>query len=290
MPIRDSYINVRGLSFHYRDWGGEGRDVLLLHGLASNARFWDLVAPFLNEFHVVAVDQRGHGLTDKPDSGYEFPSFSDDATGIIESLGLKQTLLVGHSWGGNVGMQLAADYPQLLSGLVCIDGGIIDPSAKPGATWEETEKALTPPDFASMKLTWETFLNRAKKWGSYLQWSEHAEDFLKNNFEVQPDGYVVPRLQREKHMRIVRAIWDQRVSRLYPDITCPVLLMPARRNNPSESERSWQETKEIEVERAMKLMPNARMVWMEDSVHDVPIQRPEEVAQVIKDAVSEGFF
>ena len=290
MPVSDSYVTVDGLSFHYRDWGTEGRDVLLLHGLASNARFWDMLAPLLSDFRIVAVDQRGHGLTDKPEGGYEFSSFSSDVAGVIDGLGLKRPLVVGHSWGGNVAVQLASDHPDLLSGLVCIDGGIIDPSAHPGATWEKTAKALTPPDFRSMRMTWDDFLERGKNWGPNSLWRKHAEDFLKNNFEVRPDGYVLPRLRLDKHMLIVRALWDQKVSGLFPGLHCPVLLMPARQSSPPESERRWQERKEIEVEQAAKLIPNARVVWMEDSVHDVPIQRPVEVAQAIKDAVSEGFF
>ena len=162
----------------------------------------------------------------------------------------------------------------------------IDPSRNPAPPG----RTLTPPDFGGMRLTWDSLLEQSKSWGPNSRWRENAEAFLKNNFEVQPDGYVLPRLRFDKHMLIVRALWDQKVSRLFPGILCPVLLMPARQSVPSESERSWQETKEIEVQGASKLIPNTRVVWMEDSVHDVPVQRPVEVAQAIKDAVSEGFF
>ena len=74
---KDKYASANGLRLHYRDWGGSGQPLVLLHGLASTCRIWDLVAPILAEdFSVVALDQRGHGLSDKPDHGYDFASVS----------------------------------------------------------------------------------------------------------------------------------------------------------------------------------------------------------------------
>ena len=85
----DCYIDLRGLPFHYRDWGGTGRPVLLLHGLASTCHIWDLVAPLLaEEFRVVALDQRGHGLSAQVEDGYDFATVSGDAAAFIKSSGM----------------------------------------------------------------------------------------------------------------------------------------------------------------------------------------------------------
>ncbi|MQF49073.1 alpha/beta hydrolase [SAR202 cluster bacterium AC-647-N09_OGT_505m] len=288
---QDFYIELEGLTFHLLDYRGNGRDLLLLHGLASNARFWELAAPYLaKEFRVLALDQRGHGASSKPDNGYDFQTVSADVASIVNALGLERPILVGHSWGGNVGMQVAADYPGLLAGLVCIDGGTIEPSAAIGATWEETEKALAPPDFAAMHLDWDVFLERAKTRGRGALWGDHLEMFYRANFEVQPDGTVLPRLRRELHLLIVRALWEQGVSNLYSKITCPVLIMPARRDEETFPSPGDKATKEAQVEYALKGLTNARLIWMEDSIHDVPIQRPAEVAQAIRTAEKEGFF
>ena len=70
---RDEWVTVDGLSFHYRDWGGSGQPLLLLHGLASTCHIWDMVAPILAENHaVIALDQRGHGESAKPHHGFDF--------------------------------------------------------------------------------------------------------------------------------------------------------------------------------------------------------------------------
>ena len=59
----DEWVTVDGLSFHYRDWGGSGRPLMLLHGLASTCHIWDMVAPILaQDYSVIALDQRGRPL------------------------------------------------------------------------------------------------------------------------------------------------------------------------------------------------------------------------------------
>src|SRR5438552_915067 len=71
-----------GLALHYRDWGGAGRPIVLLHGLASSSRIFDLLAPLLRPYgRVVALDARGHGESAKPDDGYDFPSIVADVAG-----------------------------------------------------------------------------------------------------------------------------------------------------------------------------------------------------------------
>jgi pimeloyl-ACP methyl ester carboxylesterase len=287
---RDATVELQNLSFHYRDFGGSGRDIVLLHGLASNAVFWDLCASFLQEqLHVLALDQRGHGSSAKTDGGYDFPTVARDIAGFIETLNLQTPILVGHSWGGNVAMQVAADYPDLLSGLVCIDGGTIEPSASAGATWEKTEQALAPPHFPSRKVQWDQMVQR-NQGRTDVQWKDGGLAFLEANFDVQNDGTVLPNLSYEHHMLIVRAIWDQKVSTLFPRIQVPVLLMPARRDNKDADSTGRRSEKEANYNKAASLLQTTQLVWMEDSIHDVPLQRPEEVSQSILDAVRDGFF
>ena len=187
-------------------------------------------------------------------------------------------------------MQVAADHPDILAGLVCIDGGTIEPSAAPGATWEQTEIALAPPDFVAMHMSWDAFLERATRRATAGMWGGRLESFLRANFEITPDDTVLPRLRREMHMRIVRAIWDQKVATLYPRITCPVLLMPARSDSEGGSSAGDSAEKEAAIVKAVAGLPQARVAWMEDSIHDVPVQRPSLVAQTILDAEADGFL
>ena len=90
-------------------------------------------------------------------------------------------------------------------------------------------------------------------------------------------------------MKIIDAMWDHRPSEIYSSVTCPVLLMPARQDGEgAEDDRGFRQEKSIA--KAESLLPVSKTVWMEDSVHDVPLQRPELVAQVIEDYLRNGFF
>src|SRR5262245_32181372 len=126
MPPTDTFITSNSLRLHLRDWGGPDTTppILLVHGLASNARIWDLAAPLLAaDFRVAAIDQRGHGLSDKPADDYSIVTIAGDLAGAIAALGWARPLVVGHSWGANVALQLAADRPEMPGGIVLLDGG-----------------------------------------------------------------------------------------------------------------------------------------------------------------------
>ena len=83
------------VQLHYVDWGGEGAPVLLVHGLGSTLHIWDLVAPLLTAGRrVVALDLRGHGLSEKPDHGYDFATIAADVEAFVHALGLHTPLSV----------------------------------------------------------------------------------------------------------------------------------------------------------------------------------------------------
>ena len=158
-PATDNFVNLNGLRFHYREYAGpglrpegfgvsaqpnaqpEGRPIVLLHGLASNSRWWLLVGPLLaRRFRVLALDQRGHGESDKPDDGYDFATVTGDLAAFVDALELERPVVVGHSWGGEIALEYAATYPERAAGAVLVEGGFMEVSARPGATWERTQE------------------------------------------------------------------------------------------------------------------------------------------------------
>src|SRR5919201_5850693 len=100
----------RSIELAYRDWPGDGQPIVLLHGLSSSSRIWDQVAARLApRWRVVALDQRGHGRSDKPDEGYDFETIVADDRAALAALAAERPVLVGHSWGGNAALQYAVD-------------------------------------------------------------------------------------------------------------------------------------------------------------------------------------
>lgn len=292
---RDEYTRYGGLRMHVRNWGGEGRPVVLLHGLASTCRIWDFVAPILSRnFSVIAVDQRGHGDSGKPERGYDFASVSGDVAALLAGRGLgfenRRPVVVGHSWGADVALELAVARPELLQGIVFVDGGTIDASAR-YATLDDALTQMAPPDFRGT--TREQFLERVRSGGQWAtlidQRGQAAEEIIMGNFETLDDGTIRAKLSRENHLRIIEALWEHRPRELYADVTCPVLMLPARqRGNPDAYERTLGRSESIAA--AERLLPRSKTVWLEDSIHDVPVQRPELVAETIREHIQSGFF
>jgi 2-(acetamidomethylene)succinate hydrolase len=101
---------------------GDGPLMLFFHGITANsATLMPLAARFSDRFTTVAVDQRGHGLSDKPESGYEAEDYADDIAALIRALGRGPAILVGHSLGARNSAVAAAKYPELVRSVVAID-------------------------------------------------------------------------------------------------------------------------------------------------------------------------
>lgn len=107
-------LNVRG--------SGSGPLMLFFHGITSNsAVFTPLMARLSDRFTTIAVDQRGHGLSDKPESGYEANDYADDIVSLIRTLDRGPAILVGHSLGARNSVTAAARYPDLVRSVIAID-------------------------------------------------------------------------------------------------------------------------------------------------------------------------
>ncbi len=117
---------VRGLRFHFLEWGDPGAPpVLLLHGGNQSAHSWDLVSLHLaDRYHVYALDQRGHGDSEwTRDQDYSIVAKAADALAFIEDQGLDSPIVVGHSMGGRVTMELTRIAPDVPRGVVLVDVG-----------------------------------------------------------------------------------------------------------------------------------------------------------------------
>ena len=289
---QDQWAQYGELLMRCRDWGGAGQPLVLLHGLASTCRIWDLTAPILaRHFAVTAIDQRGHGDSAKPPHGYDFATVAQDVAAMLKARSLDRPVLAGHSWGADVALELAAAQPQLLRGLVFVDGGTIDASARYN-TLDDALTQMAPPDFTGITPT--QFMQRIRtssgQWAALLdRLGQPAEDLILANFDTLPDGTLRSKLSRENHLQIIQALWHHHPQDLYPKVPCPVLLMPARqKSNPDAYERTLARAESIAA--AERLLPRSKTVWLEDSIHDVPLQRPELVAETIRQHIANGFF
>lgn len=274
VPWRDGRIELA-----YRDWAGEGEPIVLLHGLASSSRIWDQVAARLApRWRVLAFDQRGHGRSDKPHGGYDFETVVGDLGGGLSALGVERPLVVGHSWGGNVALDFAVNGRPRPRGLALVDGGFIELSRR--MSWAEAEVRLRPPDLVMP----ETDFRARMRERLGPRWSPDWEAATMANFWIDERGYIQRNLSIENHMRILGELYRHRPSELFGRVECPVLLVPADPPGDAERDADWRRDREELIslaERTLGGPPAARTVWMRETVHDVPLHRPDELAGLL---------
>jgi pimeloyl-ACP methyl ester carboxylesterase len=132
-PERNRTLTSLGLRLHVAEWGDPAAEpVLLLHGFYDHVHAFDLLAPLLAErFRVVCYDARGHGESEWPDS-YSWQTDVLDAIHVLRDLG-RPAHIVGHSRGGGLATDCAAQYPDPVRGLVVLDGFGPPPLSQPNA-------------------------------------------------------------------------------------------------------------------------------------------------------------
>lgn len=122
-PHKVVRIQSEGLSLECLDWGGSGEALLLLAGLGSSAHIYDDFAlKFTDRFRVVALTRRGLGQSDAAPAGYDMPLLTGDILHCLDALGIKQAVIVGHSFGAVEAAVFARSYPDRVSKLVYLDG------------------------------------------------------------------------------------------------------------------------------------------------------------------------
>lgn len=285
-------VAANGLRLRYRRWlppepvtaqTDSVPPILLLHGLASSSHIWNLVAPLLaaRGYVVTAFDQRGHGESEKPDSGYDFETIVADDDAAVKALDIAHPVVVGHSWGALVALQFAVTYPQHVSSLVLVDGATNQLSARPGWSREQAQKDLAPPRFAGTPR--ETFLSFFQRGPLGALWSPELEYSALHIVQLRDDDTVAPRLSFENHVQIIGAMWDQPTFDLYRRVRCPVKLVVAELAPTSETQQEFINMRREGIARIQKLSPSLKVARMADTIHDIPFQRPQELAQEIMD-------
>lgn len=122
------YAELDGLRVYYeRSVGGES-ELLFVHGwCCDRTAFQPQFDHFARTHTVTALDLRGCGRSDRPEGGYAIPGFADDLARFCAEVGIEKPVVVGHSLGGMIGVELAARHPSVPRALVLVDPGPIDP-------------------------------------------------------------------------------------------------------------------------------------------------------------------
>jgi pimeloyl-ACP methyl ester carboxylesterase len=282
-----SYLFINGLRVHYLHWNlrESGRRVLLLHGLGSNARAWERLAPVLSGKGLapLAPDLRGHGLTDRPDGDYGLPLFVRDLAALIEAAGLEGPVLCGHAWGGLLALEYAAQHafgPLAPAAVVLVEGGLIQLAGAAETDWERARPLLDPPRWDGLPLP--ELLKVLARPGQRWQPDEEAIGMLLANVEIGEDELAFSRLSRAHQAQLVQAMRAHPTYERFERIRCPVLAVLAKPGLPrTPGEEAYLQLKQQSLAVAQEKIQAFRFHWIPGSVHDLPLQRPGELGELI---------
>lgn len=239
------------------------------------------MVPHLAGLPVLAIDQRGHGDSDRPEDGYDGRTVAGDLATALDALGWSRAVVVGHSWGGSVAATFAAEHPERTLALVAIDGGFTAPMSG-AATREEVRRRLEPPQFALPPDDLVAMISTRAVSGA---WTDELASAILPIFEVGPDGLARARLPFETHMRIVDTLLDYDAVDVLGRVGCPAWLASCDSLDPGDA---WTASKHAALELLTGHIARPRVLRWGGAVHDVPLQWPELVAGLIRAAVSDA--
>lgn len=204
-----------GVRLACRDWGGPGAPVVLLHGLAGHAGEWDEPARRLSTaYRVVAVDQRGHGASERHPHDVSRAAYVADVAAVVDQLALERPVLVGQSLGGHTAMLAAAAHPALVRALVLVEAGAGGPN--PGVAT----------DIGRWLDSWPVPFPTRETAAAFLGGGPVGEGWAAGLEER--DGGWRPRFDRDVMVRSLdentrRAFWPE-----WTRVACPTLLVLAQ--------------------------------------------------------------
>lgn len=245
---------------------GEGTPVVLLHGTSANHAVWQPIADSLSECAtVISLDQRGHGRSGKPPSGYDGKSFADDVVTVLDALELNRAVIAGHSLGARNAWLAASLYPDRVASVVAIDyvpfveKGVLDDLQTRVADGDrvftdvaEIERYLRK---RYSKMPDDAILRRAR-WG----------------YQTNEEGNWIPLAPPDALSQVVdglRTPWDQE----FKDVMAPLSCIRGA-TSAIVSDTAW--------ERARAARPDARWLVADKADHYVP----EECPAIVTDELS----
>ncbi len=272
-PLESHEINVENLKVHYVE-SGSGPPVVLIHGNAGSVEDFEFgtIDLLSKDYRVIAVDRPGHGESERTDS--ELASVEYQARLLHETLfalGVKNPILVGHSWGAAVALSYILSYPNEVSAMV-----LVAPAAYPdGRSYTLLRFATKIPVFNQL----------AVLLGKSLMGRQILKQELARAFYPQPvpDKYFKLVAQSWFHRKQLKAFFEDEtelndslksMSKKYASIRKPVVIVTGDKDNiVSPKDNAF---------RLKKVIARSQIIELKDTGHEIPQTRPESLYQAVK--------
>lgn len=183
--MKDHKIKTNNIHLHYIEYTADNKPTLImLHGITANAHAFDgLVKYGLNEhFHLISVDLRGRGQSDKPTFGYSVEEHAQDILGLLDHLQIEKATLCGHSYGGLLSAYMAANFPERVAAIILLDAG---------AEMNPKAAQMLIPTFSRLGVlypSFEVYMRMMKKSPQNTFWDDAMDSYYKADVHVDRHG------------------------------------------------------------------------------------------------------
>jgi pimeloyl-ACP methyl ester carboxylesterase len=222
-----TYAQADGVRIRIHHLGGSGPPLLCVHATGFHGRVWEPFVPRLREhFTIVSLDQRGHGDSDKPPTGYHWKVFGDDVLAVVDSLSLEQPVALGHSAGAAALIFAETTRPQTFSRLALMDPTTMPPEFSGMTAHLENPMAESARRRRAVWDSPEQMIERLRQGSPLADWREEfLRAYVVYGTEQQEDGKFHLKCPPEIEAQIYSTAgtndgWD-RLARL----DCPTLLL-----------------------------------------------------------------
>ena len=261
-PYQERWVHLDGLAIHYVDEGYGGRPVLMVHGNPAWSYLWrQLIPPVSARHRALALDLMGFGKSDKPNPNlHDFPHHARIVSGFIESLGLRNLVLIVHDWGGPFAMQYVARHADNVAGLILTNTFLtadfrIPPNIAAKITPQVIKESSVHPDKVA-DATMEAY------------WAPFPDDESKKVYQAFPRMF--PDSPTHPSFRPLKEI-----EQALPRLKIPTLFLWGTARSGSTY-----------PERLSKMIPDSRLRPI-NAGHFVAEDAPEEVEKVVLDFLSD---
>lgn len=274
------FIEIDGINIHYKEYGSGDTVLFMLHGMLGNVSSWNSITPELSkDYRIVAYDRLAFGLTERPKVETELNPYSpqqieERALKLMDELEIEKPVLVGHSAGGNMALRLAISHPESFSGLILISPGIYT-EIPPGMIRELMQIGMfkklgidvirSIPKYIDQLLS-ETYYN-----------SEMITEELKEN-------YLIPIRTKNWDWALweyTRTQDDSMIAEHLSEIELPVLIIQGRDDKIVPPKDNF---------KASGILPNARLLFLENCGHVAQEEKPLETVKAIRNFLNSYSF
>jgi len=274
----DKFVVVQGYNVHYVE-AGEGHPILLIPGAFSTYRHWNRVIPYLSKhYKLLCMDYLGAGDSDKPKSGFRYTieEQADLIVKMMEALHIPQMDILGVSYGGAIALNLAARYPERVGKIVSIEGNGINGSKHLKISYGPMEDLLRFPVVGEIPIgvirsgLADRFVAKSVMGKG---WNDFSEAEMKEVMEIiSQSNRTASRISWYHISRTLKTSRD--FTEEAKTISTPILYLYGKNSDYHEMAKSnaiFLKTHLTDVE----------VVSFEDGIHDVQLQKPEDVARLI---------